>query len=274
MVTTTEERRRVMPARRGAGQSVVGLAQRYWLALAIFVAFLALWEAYTRLARVPRYVFPSVSATLAALYADRDNLLAQTGVTLQEIALGFVCGVAAGMLLAVAMAHSKTLERGLYPIVIATQAVPVPAIASPLVILLGYNILPKIVVIVLIVFFPIVINEFAGLTSVDPELLNLMRSMSASTWKVFWHVRFPSSLPFLFAGAKLAATYSVIGAVFGEWVGSDQGLGAYLLQQNANLRTDHVFADIFILSALGILLFILTGVVEYVTTPWQHRATK
>jgi ABC-type nitrate/sulfonate/bicarbonate transport system permease component len=250
------------------------VVRHYWLALTIFLAFLGLWEALTRLLNVPRYVLPSVSAIFTAMNVDRGNLIAQIGVTLQEIALGFVFGVATGMLLAVGMAHSKTLERGLYPIIIATQAVPVPAIASPLVILLGYNIQPKVVVIVLIVFFPIVVNEFVGLTSVDSELLNLMRSMSASAWKIFWYVRFPSSLPFLFAGAKLAATYSVIGAVFGEWVGSYQGLGAYLLQQNANLRIDRVFADIFVLSALGVLLFVLTGVVEYFTTPWRHRATK
>ncbi|HZS92128.1 MAG TPA: ABC transporter permease [Chloroflexota bacterium] len=274
MNVLAHDRMRPAGVRSRVWRNSARVIRHYWLALIIFLAFMGLWEALTRLLNVPRYVLPSVSAILSAMNVDRDNLIAQTGVTLQEIALGFVCGVAAGMLLAVAMAHSKTLERGLYPIIIASQAVPVPAIASPLVIWLGYNILPKVVVIVLIVFFPIVVNEFVGLTGVDPELLNLMRSMSASRWKVFWNVRFPSSLPFLFAGAKLAATYSVIGAVFGEWVGSDQGLGAYLLQQNANLRIDRVFADIFVLSALGVLLFILTGVVEYFTTPWRHRTTK
>ncbi len=183
-------------------------------------------------------------------------------------------GILAGLILAIAMASSRTLERGLYPIVIASQAVPVPTIASPLVIALGYNIWPKVVVVILSVFFPIVVNVFVGLTSVDPELIVLMRSMSASKWKIFRHVRVPAALPLFFAGAKLAATYSVIGAVFGEWVGSDSGLGAYILQQNATLRMDRAFSGIFLLSFMGIILFILTGVIEHVSTPWRHRSTK
>jgi ABC-type nitrate/sulfonate/bicarbonate transport system permease component len=258
----------------GAGATLGRLLGRYWLAALIVVAFLAVWEIFTRVFNVPRYVFPSVSAIFSALNLDRGTLLGQTGVTLQEIVLGLALGIAAGLILAVAMAYSSILERGLYPLVIASQAVPVPAIASPLVIALGYNIWPKVVVIVLIVFFPIVVNTFVGLTSVDPELLNLMRTMSASRWKVFRHVRLPAALPLFFTGVKLAAIYSVIGAVFGEWVGSDQGLGAYILQQNGTLRTDREFAAIFILSALGILLFILSGIVEYLFTPWRHRATK
>ena len=250
------------------------LVGRYWLAGLIVAGFLALWEAYTRIFNVPRYVFPSISAIFRAMNLDRDTLITQTGVTLQEIVPGLALGIAAGLILAVAMAYSTTIQRGLYPIVIASQAVPVPTIAAPLVIALGYNIWPKLVVIVLIVFFPITVNTFEGLTSVDPELLNLMRTMSASRWKVFRHVQLPAALPLFFTGTRLAAIYSVIGAVFGEWVGSDQGLGAYILQQNGTLRTDREFAAIFILSALGILLFILAGVVEYLCTPWRHRATK
>lgn len=263
-------------ARRGggAGAAFGRLLGRYWLSAVIVAGFLVTWEAYVRIFAVPNYVLASVTGILHALYIERDTLMTQTGVTLQEIVPGLVLGIAAGLILAIVMSYSGTVERGLYPIVIASQAVPVPTIAAPLVIALGYNIWPKLVVIVLIVFFPIAVNTFEGLTSVDPELLNLMRTMSASRWKVFRHVRFPAALPLFFTGVKLAAIYSVIGAVFGEWVGSDQGLGAYILQQNGTLRTDREFAAIFILSVLGILLFILAGVVAFLCTPWRHRATK
>ena len=246
----------------------------YWLAIAIVASFFGGWEASTRLFNVPTFELPSLSLTIRAMITDRDNLVPQIGVTLQEIAPGLALGILIGFLLAVLMARSKTLERGLYPLLIATQAVPVPAIAAALVIILGYNIWPKIVVIVLSVFFPIAVNEFVGLTSVDPEQINLMRSMRASNWQIFRYVRLPASLPLFFAGAKLAATYSVIGAVFAEWLGSDQGLGAYLQQQNAQLRTPRVFAAILVLAALGILLFIAVGVVERICTPWRRRATK
>lgn len=253
---------------------LVTLVRQFWLPALIVAGFLGIWQLYTVAFNIPRYVLPSVSQIFTAMDRDRDNLLAQTWVTLGEVALGLTIGVIAGLILATTMAYSRLLERGLYPLVIASQAVPVPTIASPLVIALGFNIWPRVVVIVLSVFFPVVVNVFAGLTSVDREQVNLMRSMSASGWQIFRHVRFPSALPLFFAGAKLAATYSVIGAVFGEWVGSDQGLGAYVLQQNATLRMDRAFAAIFLLSGLGILLFIVTSVIEHVCTPWRHRAVK
>jgi len=255
---------------RGLWRGVV----EYWLAIAIVATFFGGWEASVRVFNVPAFELPSLSATLRAMVDDRDNLVPQIGVTLQEIAPGLALGVVVGFLLAVLMARSKTLERGLYPLLIATQAIPTPAIASALVIILGYGIWPKIVVIVLSVFFPIAVNEFVGLTSVEAEQINLMRSMKASNWQIFRHVRLPASLPLFFAGAKLAATYSVIGAVFAEWLGSDQGLGAYLQQQNAQLRTPRVFAAILVLAGLGILLFVAVGVVERICTPWRRRSTK
>lgn len=272
MITDASQRKiPVSRERARLGEITARVLREYWLTAVLLAAFFGGWEAVIRLFRVPVFVFPSISEILVSMGDQRDVLLGQTWPTLEVIGLGLVAGAAAGLILAILMTHSRTIERGLYPILIASQAIPVPAIASPLVIWLGYNIFPRVIVVVLIVFFPIVINEFIGLTNVDQELLNLMRSMGASRWMVFRHVRFPSSLPLLFAGLKLAAIYSVIGAVFGEWVGSDRGLGAYLQQQNAQLRSDRVFADIFVLSAIGVLLFLLTGLLERLSTPWRRQ---
>jgi len=170
------------------------------------------------------------------------------------------------------MAFSRLLHRGLYPFVIASQTVPIVAIAPLLLIWVGYGLTAKVIVVALISFFPIVVNMIDGIKSVDVDMVDMMRSFGASKWQVFTKLQVPSSLPYLFSGVKIAASVSVIGAVIGEWVGSSRGLGYLMTRSIPQFQTDRVFAAIFILAFLGVALFILAVLAERLALPWR-RAT-
>jgi ABC-type nitrate/sulfonate/bicarbonate transport system permease component len=154
--------------------------------------------------------------------------------------------------------------------VIASQTVPVIAIAPLLIVWFGYDMMPKVVMTALIAFFPVVVNTVDGLEATDPDLLDLMRLLQADWWQTFRKARFPAALPFIFSGLKIAAAVSVIGAVIGEWVGADRGLGFLMIRANAQLRTDLIFASITILSAMGILLFLAVCALERIGMPWER----
>ena len=166
---------------------------------------------------------------------------------------------------------SRTLERALYPFVIASQMVPIIVIAPLLLIWVGYGLAPKVIVVALTAFFPIVVNMVDGLQSVDPDAVNLLRTMGASRWQIFVKVQVPASLPFLFSGTRVAMAVSVIGAIIGEWVGSSQGLGYLMIRSKPQFLTERVFAAIVVLSVMGVALFVLVGVVEKLAIPWWHN---
>ncbi|MBI2872739.1 MAG: ABC transporter permease [Chloroflexi bacterium] len=251
--------------------------RRRWSALArwapplsIIVLALGVWEGAVRLAHVPRWLLPTPSVIGGELASSHRLLLRHTGVTLEEVLVGLGLALAAGVVLAVGIAYSRVLERSVYPFVIASQTIPIIAIAPLLLIWIGYGLLPKVIVVALISFFPIVVNTVDGLKSVDPDVVNLMRTLGASRWQVFTKVQVPTSLPFLFSGTRVAVAVSVIGAVIGEWVGSSQGLGYLMIRSKPQFLTERVFAAIFILSVMGIALFVITGLVERYVVPWSH----
>ena len=190
-----------------------------WLlpAALILVAF-GIWEVAVRLFSIARWLLPPPSSIGAELLESRNLLLRHTLVTLEEVVLGFALALMIGIALAAAIAYSKIVERVAYPFVIASQTVPVIVIAPLLLIWIGYGIWPKVIMVVLISFFPIVINTVDGLKSADPDMLNMMRTLGASRWQLFTKVQAPSSVPFLFSGIRVAIALSVIGAVIGEWV--------------------------------------------------------
>jgi len=241
--------------------------------LVVFAVLFAGWQWLVAVHHVQSFVLPSPSDVFAAARTDRSALVSNAIYTAWEMIVGFLIGSAVGIVFATAMAHSRLAARGLYPVLITTQTIPPIALAAPLVIWLGYGIWPKVIVTALIVFFPVLVNAYQGLTTVDEDLLSLMRSMNASQWQTFRHVRIPAASTLIFAAMKLAATYSVIGAVFGEWVGSDKGIGVYILQANSRLQTDRVYAAIFVLSLIGIVAFLLVAIAEWLATPWRRRAT-
>ena len=244
---------------------------RRWLAPAGLIgATLLVWEVWVRLAETPRWLLPPPSLIGRTLVDDRALLLRHGRVTLLEVVLGFALALLVGLLVGAAIDASPTLERALYPLVIASQTVPIPALAPLLLIWFGYGLFPKILVTALIGFFPIVVNTVDGLRASDRDILALLRTLGANRWTRFRLAKVPSALPFVFSGARIAVAVCVIGAVFAELVGSSAGLGYLLTRSAAQFLTARVFASIVLLALLGMGLFGLVALAERLLLPWRR----
>jgi ABC-type nitrate/sulfonate/bicarbonate transport system permease component len=238
--------------------------------LAILGLLIGGWELVAQLGHVENYLLPAPSEVASALWNDRDLLAPDAWVTAREVLLGFALALVVGVALALVLHLSPVLRRAIYPFVVASQAVPVVVIAPILVIWFGFGITPKLIVIALICFFPVVVNTLDGLEGVDGDQVKMMRTLGASRLGLLRRLELPSSLPFLFSGAKVAVAVAVIGAVFGELVGSDAGLGHAIQVGTAQLETARVFAAVLILSLMAIALFGLIAIVERWAVPWAR----
>jgi putative hydroxymethylpyrimidine transport system permease protein len=214
-------------------------------------------------------LIPAPSEVATRLWEDRSLLADNAWVTLQEVFLGFALALAAGLAFAVALHLSTTLRRAFYPLLVASQTVPVIVVAPILVVWFGYGIGPKLGIIALICFFPITVNVLDGLRSVEPDAVKMMRTLDASRLQVFRHLEAPTALPYAFSGAKIAVAVAVIGAVFGEWAGSKEGLGHLLLVDNGLYVVDRQFATVAVLSAMAIVLFGLLALLERRIVHWR-----
>lgn len=245
------------------------LLAEYVVPAVTLAGVLLAWEAATRAFRIPRFIMPAPSAIFAEGWEWRYRFIGHTWVTLYETLGGFALSMLVGVPLAILIVYSPTLKSALYPLIVLAQSVPKIAIAPVLLLVLGHGEIPKIIVAFLVAFFPVVVDTATGLAATPPELLDLSRSYRASAFKTFLKVRLPMAMPFVFAGAKVAITLSVIGAVVGEFVGSNSGLG-YLLQiANGNFDLPLMFAALFVLAFIGVLLFALLEVVERILIPWH-----
>jgi ABC-type nitrate/sulfonate/bicarbonate transport system permease component len=244
---------------------------RTYLWAALFaVGLLVAWELCAQIFAVPVYVLPSPSRILTRVVSDFSLLLEHFLTTLGEIALGFLLALGSAFALALLIFYSKTIERVFYPIIIFLQNMPLFAIAPLLKLWMGFTIWPTVTIAALIAFFPIVVNTVDGLRAADPDLIDLLKILGASPRQVLQKVRIPSALPFVFSGARVGVTLSIVGAVIGEWVGAQAGLGYLMLRANATLKTDLVFAAIFALAALGVLLFGFLTILERWVMPWRR----
>ena len=246
------------------------LLSGYGPAALIVAATIGLWEVIVRAASLPSYILPPPSGVAGAFDADGALLARATWVTLREVLAGFAVAVVAGIAIAVVLHFSGHLRRALTPLLIASQTVPVVVLAPVLVFLMGYGIGPKLVIVALICFFPVVVNMLDGLRSVDPELVTMMRTLHASRRDVLVRVEIPAALPRLFSGMRVAATYAAIGAVFGEWAGSTEGLGYVMLQATPSLETERVIAVVVILSLVSLALFAAVDLLERRFAPWAR----
>ncbi len=245
--------------------------RRDWLPPALLIlALLVAWEATVRLAGVAPWLLPPPSAIPGAFGAVGGALFDHALVTGLEVVLGIAASVAVGLAVAAAIVASPTVERALYPLLVASQTVPVTVLAPLLLIYLGYGIVPKIALVTLICFFPITVNTVDGLRAVDHEAITLLRTFGASDRQIFAKVRWPAALPYFFSGLRLAATYSVIGAVFGELLGASAGLGYYIRTQTPRFKTAEVYAATLILVLIGVALFLLVRLIEWLALPWRR----
>jgi putative hydroxymethylpyrimidine transport system permease protein len=250
----------------------VRFVRRYLPPALLLAALIGVWELYVDLGGTDPLVLPPPHAVASALYHQRSLLWSSFLITGREVILGILAASVTGLVLAVAIHSSQTLRRAAYPLVIASQAIPVVTIAPILTFWLGFGIGPKVVVVALVSFFSIVVTTLAGLESVDPDLLKLMRTFDAPRRRTFWHVEFPAALPGVFTGAKIAVAVSVIGAVFAEWNGSNSGLGYLIVVSNAQLEQALSAAAVVIMSLFAILLFGLLALAERRILPWAHES--
>lgn len=255
--------------RPGLGERAVDTLERSWRPVALLLACFAAWWAVSATRLVEPYLVPSPGTTLRVMGDQAGYLWQHTWVTTYETLLGFAIAVVVGILAAVVMVYSSTVEKTFYPVLLFAQVVPKIAIAPLFVVWLGFGIAPKIVIAVLIAFFPIVISMVTGLKAVDPEMIELSATMGAGPLQTFVKIRFPASLPHLFSGLKVAVTLAVTGAVVGEFVGANKGLGFVILQANGNLDTPMLFAGLLVMSLIGVVLFMLVEIAEKLLLPWH-----
>jgi ABC-type nitrate/sulfonate/bicarbonate transport system permease component len=245
--------------------------KRVGLSAGLLVLLVLAWQGVASLDSVDDLTLASPPETLEALREDRALLFDNALVTLWEVLLGLAIALAGGVAVAVAMHLFRPLRDAAYPLLVASQAIPIVVLAPIFVLAFDYGMGPKLAIVALICFFPITVNLLDGLRSVDPELLKLMRSLGASRGRTLRSVELPASLPFLFSGLRVAATVSVIGAVFGEWAGSDEGLGRLVLLGNNQLQTPRVYAGVVILTLMALVLFLLVAVAERAACPWNRK---
>jgi NitT/TauT family transport system permease protein len=236
--------------------------------VAALVIFVALWEAFCRVFHVRAYLLPPPSAIFTDTMQLFGPVVMHTLATGETVLLGFAVSVIVSLPLAVLITSSPLIANAVYPLLVLTQAIPKVALAPILVVMLGSNELPRVVVTFLVAFFPLVLSIAAGITSVPPELIELGRACKASRWRELWRIRLPYAMPFVFSGLKAAITLSVVGAVVGEFVNADRGLGYLIQTSTAFFQVPLAWGALVLLSLMGIVLFQLVVIVERVFFPW------
>lgn len=236
----------------------------------IIAAILIIWQILSATEVVPSYMLPSPVEVVKAFITDFPLLLEHAKITLIEAFLGLGIGVLLGFIVSVLMDRFKFLYKTIYPILVITQTVPAVAIAPLLVLWLGYGIAPKVTLIVIVTFFPITIGLLDGFKSSDPDAIMLLESMDASKGQIFKHIKLPSSLSHFFAGLRISASYSIVGAVIAEWLGGFSGLGVYMTRVKKSYAFDKMFAVILFISIISLLLMQGVTLLEKVSMPWKR----
>jgi NitT/TauT family transport system permease protein len=266
MSVKTANQRGIM---RQAGAAARRSMGRNWKIAAALLGILVVWEIFVRGAGIKPYILPAPSIVLASLWQKFPTVLAAASFTVQPMLIGFAVAVVVGILLALVVAFSPALQDIIYPLIVFLQIVPKIAVAPLFIIWFGYGLMPKVLLVFLLSFFPIVVSAVTAFRSVDSDIMDLAKSTGAGAWRIFWKVQVPHALPTLFTGIKVAAALSSTAAVVAEFVASDRGLGYLLLEYNGTLNTSMAFAVIIVLSAMGLALYGLVEIVERLMIPWH-----
>jgi ABC-type nitrate/sulfonate/bicarbonate transport system permease component len=234
-----------------------------------FIALLAVWEAVSRLNAVPAFILPAPSMVAVTLFSEFRIMSSHIFITLYETFTGFFISIILSVFIAVLMDSVPAIRKTLYPVLVISQTIPIIILAPLFIIWFGYGYLPKIIIVILICFFPITVSLLHSLAAADKELISLLKSMGASKLKIYRFVKVPSSLPGFFSGLKIAAAYSIMGATIGEWVGGKNGLGVYMIRAKQSFNTDRVFAAIIVITVLSIIFLKIIEYCERKSMPWQ-----
>ena len=257
-----------------AHQGISGIRRQFddlFPPIALSAAVLVLWEVAIRLFNIHTFVLPAPTAIVASLLENRDQLAVAAQATALEVLFGFVLAAIAGGAVALIIVRFDRFGRALYPLVVLFQNVPKVALAPIFILWFGYDLAPKVLLIVVIAFFPVAIDMLAGLQSVEPSFVSLMRSVGASNGKILLRVRIPHSLPYLMAGLKVAITFSVIGAIVGEFAGANKGLGYVIQFASTQLDTPLIFAALIVVSVLGLAFYYVVEFAERMMVPWAPK---
>jgi len=241
-------------------------------ALGFLTFVVALWELFCRVAEIPPYILPAPSEIALALGDNFLLLIFHTRITLMAVLGGLALAILVAFVVAVAMDRWKPLKQTLYPVLVISQAIPIFALAPLMLIWFGVGLLPKVLIVALVCFFPLAVNLVEGFSQVDPEAIDLMQTMQANRWMIMSSIQLPFAMPYFFSGLKIAATYSVLGAIIGEWLAARAGLGIFMLRAMNSFRTSHLFASIVIVILLSLTLFKLVEAVGWIAMPWQRQS--
>jgi ABC-type nitrate/sulfonate/bicarbonate transport system permease component len=252
-----------------SGRALRNVAADFVAPTVVLFALFALWEWLCIAFKVPIFMLPKPSDIVLQLVKDRELLWEHFQFTLKNVLFGFLLAFFVAMVLGFLVAHVRLINRAIYPLLVASQTIPVIAIAPVFIIWFGYGILPKVITTALICFFPLTVNTVTGFTAVDAEMKTLFRAYNAGWVQTFRKLTLPGALPYIMSGLKISATLSVIGGVIGEWIGSDQGLGYLIIQAGSQIQTARVFAAIAVLAFMGIVLFLAASLLERLLTPWR-----
>lgn len=244
------------------------IKNKLWSCSAIAVILL-LWQAICSLGFVESFMLPSPVQVVQAFLSEFPELMAHTGVTLAEAFLGLALGILLGFVMAVIMDQFEPLYQACYPLIVLTQTVPTVAIAPLLVLWFGYEMTPKVILIVITTFFPITIGLLNGFRSVDPDSIHLLRAMGAGRWQIFSHIKLPGAMSQFFSGLRISASYAVVGAVISEWLGGFNGLGVYMTRVKKAFAFDKMFAVIFLISIISLLLMKGVDLMQKKCMPWE-----
>jgi NitT/TauT family transport system permease protein len=247
---------------------------RYLPGLLFPIALLVIWQVYGSAANVDPTVLPTPTRIISQLFEQRDIAWTNTAQTLEEMAVGFSLSVIVALIIAFVMDNVRWIRNALYPTLIASQTIPVIAIAPLMIIWFGFGLLPKVLLIILVTFFPIVVALLDGFASTEREAMDLLRTMGASRLQTFRLLRFPGALPNFFTGLRISATYAVLAAIFAEYVGAYHGLGIWMSQSKSSFRTDLVFGAIGICAVISIALFALIAIIAHVAMPWHFASRR
>ncbi|MCA1032667.1 ABC transporter permease [Bacillus timonensis] len=241
--------------------------------LTIF-AFLLIWQLVTVYLQIEHWILPAPLDVFLSLWSNKALIVEHSIQTIIETIAGLALAVLLGIVIATIIDRSEIIKSAIYPLLVISQTIPIIALAPLLMIWFGYGILPKIMVVTLVCFFPIAINLADGYRQIDKDMLRLMKSMGASNLQVFKMVKLPGALPYFFSGLRIAGTYSVMGAVIGEWLGASKGLGILLTRSSQSFLTDRVFATIFVIVCLSLMIFILIEILGRVIMPWNYQGKR
>jgi len=242
-----------------------------WPPLVAVIFFLAAWQVSVSLFHIEKWILPSPTDIAGEFSGNAAGIGAHTLATLRLTMIGFPIGIAVGLIVALLLHLIPWAKRSFYPLIILSQNVPSIALGPLLIIWFGFGLLPKIVLITLVCFFPVAVAAMGGLAQSDRMMMNYMKMAGASKWQIFTKLELPSSLPSMFSGMKISASYAVMGAVVAEWIGADKGIGVYMLLQKSAYRTDRMFVAIMIIVLLSLVLFALIVLLEKWLVRWKPR---